>query len=99
MESPTTSDITRILAACEGDPEALARLTPLVYGELHRLAQVYLAGERPESIGPYRILRHSEDPRGHHPGHAAIHEPGASLPRWARYRHAERRVFSGRSAV
>ena len=47
-ESPATSDITRILAAWrEGDPEALARLTPLVYGELHRLAQVYLAGERP----------------------------------------------------
>lgn len=44
MESP---QITRILAAWkEGDPDALARLTPLVYDELHRLAAAYLATER-----------------------------------------------------
>ena len=46
-----SSDITRMLVAWrEGDPEALARLTPLVYGELHQLAQAYLAGERPGHI-------------------------------------------------
>ena len=33
-----------------GDPEALASLTPLVYGELHNLAKAYLAGERPGHI-------------------------------------------------
>jgi RNA polymerase sigma factor (TIGR02999 family) len=29
-----------------GDPSALERLTPLVYQELHRLAQAYMRGER-----------------------------------------------------
>ena len=29
-----------------GNPDALQRLTPLVYGELHRLAHRYMAGER-----------------------------------------------------
>jgi len=51
MDSPTPSEITRMLFAWrEGDPDALARLTPLVYGELHGLAQAYLAGERPGHI-------------------------------------------------
>jgi len=48
MVGSTPSDITRMLSAWrEGDAEALSRLTPLVYGELHGLAQAYLAGERP----------------------------------------------------
>jgi len=35
MDSPTPSEITRMLSAWrEGDAEALSRLTPLVYGEL-----------------------------------------------------------------
>lgn len=32
----------------EGDPQALEKLTPLVYGELHRLASRYLRRERPD---------------------------------------------------
>ena len=51
MDLPTPSEITRMLAAWrEGDAEALDRLTPLVYGELHGIAQAYLAGERPGHI-------------------------------------------------
>lgn len=51
MDSSEPSEITRVLSAWrDGDPEALSRLTPLVYGELHGLAQAYLAGERPGHI-------------------------------------------------
>ena len=40
-------NITQLLAAWkEGDQDALAQLTPLVYGELHRLARGYLSAER-----------------------------------------------------
>jgi RNA polymerase sigma factor (TIGR02999 family) len=42
-----TPNITQLLVAWnQGDEEALAQLTPLVYRELHRLAHGYLAGER-----------------------------------------------------
>lgn len=41
------TDVTALLAAWrDGDESALERLTPVVYGELHRLARGYLAGER-----------------------------------------------------
>ncbi|MGL4549969.1 MAG: ECF-type sigma factor [Gemmataceae bacterium] len=40
------SDVTRLLdAITRGDPQAAARLLPLVYGELRRLAAVRLAAE------------------------------------------------------
>jgi RNA polymerase sigma factor (TIGR02999 family) len=51
MRAPDRTDITRILTAWrQGDPDALSSLTPLVYGELHSLAQNYLARERPGHI-------------------------------------------------
>jgi RNA polymerase sigma-70 factor (ECF subfamily) len=47
MESSTPPNITQLLIAWnQGDQDALAQLTPLVYRELHRLAHGYLAGER-----------------------------------------------------
>ncbi|HET9533243.1 MAG TPA: sigma-70 family RNA polymerase sigma factor [Blastocatellia bacterium] len=47
MASSTTPNITQLLIAWnQGDQDALAELTPLVYKELHRLAHGYLAGER-----------------------------------------------------
>ena len=47
MAPPTTPNITQLLVAWnQGDQDALAQLTPLVYKELHRLAHGYLAGER-----------------------------------------------------
>jgi RNA polymerase sigma-70 factor, ECF subfamily len=40
-------DVTGLLLAWRtGDDEALARLTPLVYDELHRLARRYMRGEQ-----------------------------------------------------
>ncbi len=47
MSPSATPNITQLLVAWnQGDQEALAQLTPLVYRELHRLAHGYLAGER-----------------------------------------------------
>src|SRR5262245_46634236 len=44
----SSEDITRLLRAwSEGDDQALAKLTPLVYRELHRLAHRYMRQERP----------------------------------------------------
>ena len=43
------AEITELLRAWnQGDPGAAERLVPLVYDELHRLAQRYMAGERPD---------------------------------------------------
>ena len=45
MSAP--QDVTGLLLAWRtGDDEALARLTPLVYDELHRLARRYMRGEQ-----------------------------------------------------
>jgi RNA polymerase sigma factor (TIGR02999 family) len=47
MITPHTHDLTVLLQAwSEGDQEALEKLVPLVQTELHRLAAVYMAGER-----------------------------------------------------
>lgn len=46
--SNQTHDITQwLMDWSNGDLSALEKLTPLVYRELHRLAQVYMRGERP----------------------------------------------------
>ncbi len=48
MALPANPDVTRLLKAWTGgDQEALAKLTPLVYEQLHRVAQCCMAGERP----------------------------------------------------
>src|SRR5262247_4378075 len=45
---PSTHEITDLLVAWgNGDQDALDKLTPLVYQELHRLADHYMKGERP----------------------------------------------------
>ncbi len=51
MANPSTHEITQLLVAWnDGDTLALERLAPLVHGELHRLAQRYMAGERPGHV-------------------------------------------------
>ena len=48
MALPPPHEITQLLHAwTEGAPEALEKLIPVVYDELHRLAQRYMAHERP----------------------------------------------------
>ena len=45
--SPDRIEVTQLLLAWSaGDQEALHRLTPIVYQELHRLAAVYMSRER-----------------------------------------------------
>lgn len=47
MTVPSTHEITDLLVAWgNGDQAALEQLTPLVYQELHRLAEHYMKGER-----------------------------------------------------
>jgi RNA polymerase sigma-70 factor (ECF subfamily) len=47
MATASPQDITDLLQAWSaGQHDALQRLTPLVYGELHRLAHHYMSGER-----------------------------------------------------
>jgi RNA polymerase sigma factor (TIGR02999 family) len=48
MSAPLTHDVTQLLKAwTEGDEQALAKLTPLVYEQLHRVARRYMAMQRP----------------------------------------------------
>jgi RNA polymerase sigma-70 factor, ECF subfamily len=47
MTPPSTHDVTQLLKAwTAGDDRALEKLTPLVYEQLHRAAQHYMAGQR-----------------------------------------------------
>src|SRR5580700_9989685 len=47
-EQPAVEEVSSLLRAWSGgDPRALARLTPIVYDELHRLARRYMKRERP----------------------------------------------------
>ena len=50
MDLPSGHEVTRLLKAWSaGDEQALEKLTPLVYRQLHQIAQRYMAGE---SSGP-----------------------------------------------
>ena len=49
MALPSTHEVTQLLRAWSaGDERALEKLTPLVYEQLHRVAQRYMAGQRPD---------------------------------------------------
>jgi RNA polymerase sigma factor (TIGR02999 family) len=56
--APAQGEVTRLLLAWRhGDPEALERLIPLVYDELHRMAERYLRRERPgHTLQPSAIV-------------------------------------------
>jgi len=48
MKEPPSHEVTHLLQAwSNGDGGALDKLMPLVYNELHRLAERYMAAERP----------------------------------------------------
>jgi RNA polymerase sigma factor (TIGR02999 family) len=48
---PTADQITQLLQSwSQGDQNAAEKLMPIVYGELHRLAQRYMSDERPGHI-------------------------------------------------
>jgi RNA polymerase sigma factor (TIGR02999 family) len=51
MAPPSTHDVTQLLKAWgAGDQEALRKLMPVVYEELHRAARRYMAGERSDTL-------------------------------------------------
>ena len=51
MTALSKSEITQLLKAWgQGEQEALEKLTPLVYDELHRMAHQYMAREQPGHI-------------------------------------------------
>ena len=51
MSDERTHDVTALLVDwTQGDEAALERLTPIVYGELKRLARIQMAGERPGHV-------------------------------------------------
>jgi len=48
MKQPSPQEVTQLLVQwSEGNHQALERLTPLVFHELHRLAHYYMRSERP----------------------------------------------------
>lgn len=49
MDAPPVQEVTRLLRAWSaGDQDALAKLTPLVYRELHRAARRFMARQPPD---------------------------------------------------
>ena len=47
MDTPSNHEVTQLLkAGSGGDAQALEKLTPLVYRQLHQIAQRYMGGER-----------------------------------------------------
>jgi hypothetical protein len=49
MSGPSTHEITQLLQACgKGDEQALEKLRPLVYEELHQAAHRYMARQAPD---------------------------------------------------
>jgi len=58
MTQPSPHDVTQLLRAWNnGAPEALEKLIPLVYHQLHQLAHHYMAGERPGHVLQTSALR------------------------------------------
>ena len=59
MSAPSSREVTGLLQAWgRGDEEALQKLVPLVYEELHAAASRYMAGERPGHILQTTALIH-----------------------------------------
>src|ERR1700723_3621759 len=99
----TGGQVTRLLKAMHGgDARAAEDLLPLVYAELHRLAEAYMRRERPDhTLQPTALINEAylrlvgEDidwnSRGHFIGLAA-HVMRRVLVDYARQHNAERRA-------
>src|SRR5215469_18231734 len=59
MGAPSSREVTGLLQAWgKGDEEALQKLMPLVYAQLHRAAHRYMARERPGQVLQTTALIH-----------------------------------------
>lgn len=78
IPTPQANEITQLLSAWgNGDQSALEKLTPLVYQELHKLAQSYLRRERPgHSLQPTALINE-----------AYLRLVKQDLPEWQSRRH------------
>jgi RNA polymerase sigma factor (TIGR02999 family) len=102
MESPA-NQLTELLQSwSKGDEGAIEKLMPLVYGELHRLAQRYMADERPghtlqtTALVHEAYLRLVDTAHANWDGRAHFFAVCARVMRrilvdWARSRQAEKR--------
>src|SRR5437764_12257508 len=80
MDAPSVSQqrVTELLTRwSQGDDAALAELTPLVYGELRRLAHRHMGGERPDHTLQTTALVNE----------AYLRLAGQSNPRWQNRAH------------
>lgn len=96
-------EVTLLLKAMhDGDPAAAGRLLPMLYAELHRLAQAYMRRERPDhTLQPTALIHEAYlrlvgvdiawNSRSHFIGVAA-HVMRQVLVDYARAHHAQRRA-------
>jgi RNA polymerase sigma-70 factor, ECF subfamily len=75
MAAPSSHEITALLQAWGlGDDEALPKLVPLVYAQLHRAARRHMAGERPSHTLQPTALVHEVYLRLAETEHLDIHD-------------------------
>jgi RNA polymerase sigma factor (TIGR02999 family) len=103
MPRASPAEITQLLQAWrEGEQGALEKLIPVVYDELHRLAQRYMAHERPDhtlqttALINEAYLRLVDSQEANFPDRAHFFAMCAQLMRrvlvdWARSRHSLKR--------
>lgn len=78
MTSPSSGEVTQLLQAwCDGDGGALEELIPLVYKELHRAAQRYMARQAPDHTLQTTALVHE----------AYLHLVNLREPNWQNRAH------------
>jgi len=97
-------EVTRLLAEwAEGNQQALADLTPLVYGELRQLAASYLRKERPDhTLQPTALVHEAymrlvEQKNARWQGHSQFFGVAARLMRQILVDHARRRKANKRA--
>ena len=78
MATPEANDVTQLLIAwSDGDADALDKLAPIVYGELHRMARRYMSRERSEHTLQPTALVHE----------AYVRLTNQQLPQWQNRAH------------
>lgn len=104
-DSPATGDVTRLLRDWQaGDTEALNRLVPLVYRELHRIAERQMRRERrghtlqPSAVVNETYLKLVGRPEGHWQNRVHFFAVAARAMRQILVDHARRRAARKRGA-
>jgi RNA polymerase sigma-70 factor, ECF subfamily len=102
--NPNRNEVTHLLHRWQdGDEDALEVLTPVVYGELHRLAHRHMRGERPDHLLQTTALVHEAFLRlvgvdGPWQGRRQFYAVAAGIMRRVLVDHARRRDSAKRGA-